>query len=356
MIALDTISDFKIYSKGAKEKKEFFKKKIIKLFSYHIENSEEFNKMMSAIGYDSIKQNNIEELPFIPVRLFKQFELISTSKKNIIKTITSSGTTNQEPSKIFLDRKTASFQSKILSKIVTSFIGSTRLPMIIIDCESTVKERTKFSARTAGINGFSFFGGKKFFALNDDMSLNLRGLNEFIHENKKSDFLIFGFTYIVHEYFYKELSKRNQTINLSRGILIHGGGWKKMLNISVDNKSFRKNLNTVCKINKVHDYYGMVEQTGTIYMECEKEYLHVSEYSEIIIRNPDDFSISPFNQIGIVQLLSLAPLSYPGHSIITEDLGYIAGIDDCACGRKGKFFKITGRIKNAEIRGCSDTL
>lgn len=355
-MSLDIISDFKIYSKSVKEKKEFFQIKIVKLFSHHIENSVEFRKMMSAIGYDSSKQYNIEELPFIPVRLFKQLELASSSKKNIIKTITSSGTSRQDPSKIFLDRKTASFQSKILSKIVTSFIGSSRLPMIIIDCKSTVKERAKFSARTAGINGFSFFGSKTFFALNDDMSFNFKGLKNFIYENKESDILIFGFTYIIHEYFYKELLKRNEIINLSRGILIHGGGWKKMLNIAIDNKSFKNNLNAVCKIKRVHDYYGMVEQTGTIYMECEHEYLHVSEYSEIIIRNPDDFSISPFNEIGIVQLLSLAPLSYPGHSIITEDLGYLAGIDDCRCGRKGKYFKITGRIKNAEIRGCSDTL
>ena len=58
---------------------------------------------------------------------------------------------------------------------------------------------------------------------------------------------------------------------------------------------------------------------------------------------------------GIIQLISLIPLSYPGHSILTEDLGYIVGEDDCSCGRKGKFFKITSRIKKAELRGCSDT-
>ena len=33
----------------------------------------------------------------------------------------------------------------------------------------------------------------------------------------------------------------------------------------------------------------------------------------------------------------------------------VLGEDDCPCGLKGKYFKILGRIKNAEIRGCSDT-
>jgi hypothetical protein len=33
----------------------------------------------------------------------------------------------------------------------------------------------------------------------------------------------------------------------------------------------------------------------------------------------------------------------------------VFGEDNCKCGRLGKYFKITGRIKNAEIRGCSDS-
>ena len=48
-----------------------------------------------------------------------------------------------------------------------------------------------------------------------------------------------------------------------------------------------------------------------------------------------------------------------GHPIIEiSDLYYfyvILGEDDCPCGRNGKYFKINGRLKNAEIRGCSDT-
>ena len=38
-----------------------------------------------------------------------------------------------------------------------------------------------------------------------------------------------------------------------------------------------------------------------------------------------------------------------------EDLGKIIGEDDCKCGRKGKYFSISGRMSMAELRGCSDT-
>ena len=40
--------------------------------------------------------------------------------------------------------------------------------------------------------------------------------------------------------------------------------------------------------------------------------------------------------------------SYPGHALLTEDLGTILGEDDCACGRKGKYFSISGRVQNAK--------
>ena len=61
------------------------------------------------------------------------------------------------------------------------------------------------------------------------------------------------------------------------------------------------------------------------------------------------------NKEGVIQTLSLLPLSYPGHSLLTEDEGSFLGEDDCSCGRYGKYFKIYGRVKNAELRGCSDT-
>jgi hypothetical protein len=99
----------------------------------------------------------------------------------------------------------------------------------------------------------------------------------------------------------------------------------------------------------------MVEQTGTIYMECEQGHLHCSIFSDIIIRRTEDFSVANIGEKGLIQVVSMLPKSYPGHSLLTEDEGVILGEDDCPCGRKGKYFKIFGRLKNAEVRGCSDT-
>lgn len=64
--------------------------------------------------------------------------------------------------------------------------------------------------------------------------------------------------------------------------MVHGGGWKKLINEAVSKEQFKEGLKEVCGINSVHDYYGMVEQTGCIYMECEEGHLHASIYSDIL--------------------------------------------------------------------------
>ena len=89
-------------------------------------------------------------------------------------------------------------------------------------------------------------------------------------------------------------------------------------------------------------------------MECEQGHLHASIFSDIIIRNPENFSVCPIGETGFVKVLTPLATSYPGHSILTEDMGTLLGIDDCPCGRLGKYFRIDGRMAKAEIRGCSD--
>jgi phenylacetate-coenzyme A ligase PaaK-like adenylate-forming protein len=283
------------------------------------------------------------------------FDLISVDSKDILKTMTSSGTSGQAVSKIYLDRETSTTQTKVLTKIVSSFIGSSRTPMLIIDTDAILKDRNMFSARGAGILGFSMFGSKKLFALNEDMSLKLDEIDEFLNLHKGKTIFIFGFTFMIWQHFYKKIKENNINIDLSNGVLFHGGGWKKLFSESVTSDQFKRKLSEVSKLSHVHDYYGMVEQTGSIYIECKEGHLHCPVYSDIIIRRPLDFSEAKFGEKGIIQVLSVLPKSYPGHSLLAEDEGILLGEDDCKCGRFGKYFKIVGRLKNAEIRGCSDT-
>lgn len=326
-----------------------------RLTKHHIDACPAYARMMRALGLDLDKVKTYEDLPFLPVSLFKDLTLKSIPDADVFKTMTSSGTTGQAVSKIYLDRQAAARQQKTLVRIVSDFTGAARLPMLIIDSPSVIKNRAMFSARGAGILGFSIFGADRTYALNDDMEIDFPAIEAFIDRHKGQKILLFGFTFMIWRHFYKELLKSDKKIDLSNGVMIHGGGWKKLISEAVSPAEFKQRLTDVCGLSDVHDYYGMVEQTGCIYMQCEHGHMHASVFSDVIMRNPRDFSVCPAGEKGIIQVVSVLPESYPGHSLLTEDEGVLLGEDDCPCGRKGKYFKILGRLKNAEIRGCSDT-
>ena len=328
---------------------------LIDLTRRHLNECELYRNMLRAVHFDLDKIKNYCDLPFLPVSLFKELKLKSIPDDQIFKIITSSGTSGQAVSRIYLDRSTAALQQKVLVKIVSSVTGTMRLPMLIIDCPSVIKDRQSFSARGAGILGFSIFGSDRTYALDDDMQINVPVIIDFLERYRNQKILLFGFTFMIWQHFYKELLKTKETIDLSNAILIHGGGWKKLVAEKVSPIAFNQSLHNVCGLSEVYDYYGMVEQTGCIYMQCEYGNLHASIFSDVIIRNPRDFSEASIGDLGVIQVLSVLPESYPGHSLLTEDEGILLGLDDCPCGRKGKYFTVLGRLKDAEIRGCSDT-
>lgn len=355
LLSSEEILNIAPFSLNSEEKSRLLSGKLCELTRFHYNNCEKYKKILDVLNFDVKKSVKYTDLPFIPVRMFKETDLLSVPQEEIFKTMTSSGTTGQRVSRIFLDRKTASNQQKILVKIVSEFTGASRMPMLIIDSPSVIKDRNMFSARGAGILGFSIFGADRTYALDDNMNINIDAIEAFLEKHNDKDILLFGFTFMIWQHFYKALKSSGRKIDLSKGILIHGGGWKKLLNEAVSKEDFKKSLQDVCSIKRVHDYYGMVEQTGCIYMECECGHLHASIFSDVIIRNPKDFSECKIGEKGLMQVLSVLPESYPGHSLLTEDEGMVLGVDDCPCGRKGKYFSILGRIKSAEIRGCSDT-
>jgi len=326
------------------------------LVEHHRKQCEEYRRILDGLRQTKTTTSpSLSDLPFLPVRLFKSLKLQSVNDSDILKTLTSSGTTSQQVSKIAIDRTTAQLQTKALASIITSFLGPKRLPMIIVDSAATLRNRESMNARGAGLVGLSNFGRDHLYALDDDMRLNIQALQSFLEQHRGERILLFGFTFMVWQYLYQELRKTRTTLALDHAVLIHSGGWKKLQDQEVDNASFKAALRDVCGIQHVHNFYGMVEQVGSIYMECEQGYFHAPNVADIVTRDYRDWSVSQTGTPGLLQTLSLLPRSYPGHSLLTDDLATIHGVDDCRCGRTGTRFTVQGRMQRAELRGCSDT-
>ena len=352
---LNKLIDVHPFSLGRYKKRKNLQEELKYLNEHHYNNCIDYKYIVDAIGYNRIKTNNLEQYPFLHVDIFKEYDLKSIKENKIFKIMNSSGTSGANTSKIYIDKENAKIQTKILKTIVSDFIGKSRMPMLIIDSESTVKTRGNFSARTAGIVGFSIFGKDHTFALNDQLELNVKVLKNFFQKYTKQSVLVFGFTYLIWEKFIEQLNRNNIKLPKLNGFLIHGGGWKKLIEKKIDNATFKKKIENTIGIENSINYYGMIEQTGSIYLECKYGFLHTSIFSDIIIRRPD-YSLCSQKEKGIVQTISLLPTSYPGHNLISDDLGEIIAEDNCKCGRLGKTFLIHGRIRKSELRGCSDTI
>ena len=352
---IDDLHKLEPYTLSKGEKEMTLLRAMQELTEWHAQHCIPYRHYLDAIGYDAAKVKALEDIPFLPIRAFKELQLKSIPDDSVFKVMMSSGTSGQRQSRIYLDRETAVLQQKVLLRLLGDFIGNCRLPMLVIDSASTIKDRRNFTTRGATIMGLEFAARRMIFALDDEMQLREDVLDDFVQTYGGDKFIIFGFTFMVWQHLFQRLKQMGRTADLSNGYLLTAGGWKKLVNLQISNVDFKKTGREICGITHYVDHYGMAEQTGCIYAECEYGHLHASIYSDVIIRRYRDFSPCAMGEKGFIQLLSTLPHSYPGHSILTEDDGIIEGEDDCPCGRKGKYIRILGRVEQAEIRGCSDT-
>lgn len=354
-MTLDELFTLEPYSLSCKDKQMALQSILNEQIRKHEKNCPEYARILKALNYDTNLDHTCDEFPFVPVRLFKLFSLLSVPKDKIIKTVTSSGTTGQQVSKIFLDAQNVRDQTKTLNIILSSFFGKERLPLLLLDTALIKKDRSMYSARGAGIIGFSIFGHHTTYALDSNMNLDIDVISEFIKQHQNETILLFGFTFMIWQFVIRVLEEKGISFNIPNAVMFHIGGWKKLKDQAVSSEEFNRRVRERLGNVQVYNYYGMVEQLGSVFAECEYGHMHCSNFSEVIVRRPSDFSIANFGEKGLLELISVLPTSYPGNVILTEDEGEILGEDDCPCGRKGKYFKIHGRIKHAEIRGCSDT-
>jgi len=354
-----SLLDWPVYELPAAQKRQRLEAALQGLTVHHAAQGDDYRRLLAARGCDAEAAHTLESLPWLPVQLFKHRLLSSVPADQVFKTLTSSGTTGQAPSRIVLDKITAARQTTALARIMQRFVGKARLPMLIIDHAGVIKDRKSFSARGAGILGLANLGREHVYALREDMTLDVEAVQAFCAKHAGQPKLMFGFTFMVWQHFVLALEASGQQLDLGGAVLIHSGGWKKLADIAVDNTQFKARVRQVCGAGpgdvRVHNFYGMVEQVGSVFVECEHGHLHAPAFADVLVRDPVDFRVLPAGERGVLQVLSALPHSYPGHSLLTEDLGTLMGEDDCACGRLGRHFLVHGRLPRAEVRGCSDT-
>lgn len=291
----------------------------------------------------------LTDLPHLPVGLFKSHVLTSVAAGAVATWVTSSGTRGV-PSRVAVDAPGATLQAKALGAVLGDVLGPKRLPMILVESRAVLKRGGAHTARAAGVLGLMKFGRDHLFLLDEDDQIDHAGLEAFLARHGGGPFALFGFTFMVWQHLAEAFA--DGALDLSGGVLIHSGGWKRLEDKAVDPGAFRDLLRRRFGLTQCFNFYGMAEQIGTIHLEdpTEAGVLRCPSFAHVIVRDPVTLTALPPGRPGVVQVMSLLPRSYPGHSLLTEDMGVMfePGADGVLR------FRILGRAPRAEVRGCSD--
>ena len=352
---IETLFELEPYSSSQDEKDIVFYNAMKESVKFHYVKSDEFRKLCDNRNFSPEEKFLIQDIPFLPVSLFKTFKLKSVPDADIVKTIFSSATTSNSPSVIFLDQITSKRQTKALIAIMKDFLIKKK-NFLIIDQKSELANSVEVRSRESAIRGFFPFMESINFGLDSELKLDISQL-----KNIKENVCIMGFTWLLYTIM---TENENNSIakeffkNIKNPIIIHIGGWKKLNDKKISKDKFNEKISQFfnCDKKNIIDIYGMTEQLGTIYPDCSSGNKHVSVFSEIFIRNTETLEVEGVGESGFIQLVSPIPHSYPGISLLSDDIGKVLGKDDCPCGRKGKYFRFEKRTENADIKGCGDTI
>jgi long-chain acyl-CoA synthetase len=344
------------------EKKNGILLKIIKNGLRHARNNKYINNLFEKedINIDNI--DCLEDVPVLPVQMFKYFDLATCPKDSVVRVLKSSGTTTNLPSRVPLNKNTMVNQAKALSAILSDYLGNKRKIFLVIDHEGINNPDREISARTAGVRGLSMHSRKIFYLLKEEngrLVLNMPVIKDVTDNFGNEDVYVFGFTHIIWSVFYEQIKERGKDVkfNFREAKIFHSGGWKRLEEEKVSKDAFSAEIGEIFGIDgkNVYDFYGMAEQTGIIFIDCREGNKHVPNFSQVIVRDIQTLRPCDVNEVGLIEVMSILSDSYYCQALLTEDKGYIAGIDNCPCGRKGRYFRFKDRVEKAELRGCGNT-
>lgn len=366
-MTIDHLLDQPAFGLTQEQKLSLFLPAMEETHQWHYAHSREYKKYIdSGLGIKKLFAT-VADVPFVPIQIFKELELSSVPTSEVKTKILSSATTTGVPSTIVLDAPTIKRQQKVLIQILTSFLGKDRRTFFIIDSSQTSQKKGMHTpSRASAIRGFALLSKSIHFILDEDLRLSEQLWQQAVSASKKGDpICVMGFTWILFTWMqqlyekpklFRHVQKEFRKLSSDLKVL-HLGGWKKLKDRQITKEQFNTFVSQLLSIpvGNIIDVYGMTEQLGTVYMDCSFGRKHVPTYSEVVIRDPYTLSSLPPKTPGLIQLLTPLPHSYPGFSILTEDMGEITGVDDCPCGRKGVHFKFLQRVAKAPAKGCGDT-
>ncbi len=332
--------------------------------TFHYKKSSFIKRYYDSVGFNPssiIKVSDLDNIPYVYVGAFKERELTTLPKRQIVLELKSSGTTGQR-SKIQLDvgsllrvRRMAWNVFNELGLCDVSkrydYICFTYDPQFAGDVGTAWTDKLLTSFTQVGEIFYCFKWSEEKRDFYFDVEGAVMKLREY--EEKKSFVRMLGFPAFVLKLTeeYKKRFSRYPVLNPD-SFVITGGGWKTLDDKAMDKKIFRQILadNLSISVENIRDLFGMVEH-GVAYVDCKLGNFHIPVYGRVFARDPYTMEKLGYSKRGLLEFMTPYLTSYPSFVILSTDWGSIE--EGCECGIKGPILKIYGRAGIKKHKGCA---
>jgi phenylacetate-coenzyme A ligase PaaK-like adenylate-forming protein len=330
---------------------------------HHYAHCKEYHNFLDYCGFKpQIRSlDNVMELPPIHVNVFKEYDLVTVSKEQIVLSLTSSGTGGKK-SKNFLDDLSLKRVKKIALHIHeglgmvdenswVNYCCFTYDPHVAKDLGTAFTDEllTSFTKRKRVYYTFQYNPQTNNFEFN--LAEIAKVFKEF--EKEGSPVRLLGFPAFMYEAleYYRDTEKKTLKFHPD-SFFMTGGGWKKREDKKVSRTEFVEFVHEMTAVPKtnVRDMFGMVEH-GVPYVECGLGNMHVPIYAKVFIKDPRTLKNLPYGEVGLPNFITPYLYSYPSISILVNDFAFLE--PSCTCGLKGDILRIVGRAGISKHKGCA---
>jgi len=306
-----------------------FEETALEIFRFQYANNPVYQSYITSLSVTINNITDIAQIPFLPVSLFKSYE-IKTTPFDPETIFVSSGTSGMNSSRHFV--KDISLYQESFTQCFERFYG---LPSsyCVLGLLPSYLERNNSSLvymvnRLMKLSGHPFNG----FFLEDYEKLYSTLLELEKHKQKT---LLFGVTFALLDF------AERHPLPLQNTIVIETGGMKGRRGEMI-RQELQQTLSKAFQVPDIHSEYGMTELLSQAWSKKEGIF-YTAPWMQVLVREEEDPFFVKTKGRGIINVIDLANI-YSCSFIATDDIGNV--YDDGG-------FEVMGRMDNSDTRGCS---
>lgn len=309
-----------------------FESLAMELFYFQAVENKVYNAYLKARKVNLDKVNSLKDIPFLPIRFFKDFPVVSGQVVDFTSYYTSSGTTGMITSKHFiwseewyLKHTQYVFESEYGN--LTNFHVLALLPAYLERPGSSLVSMARHFIEKSE----SPHSG--FYLYNQEELLNKLDLLK----NDSKQVLLLGVTFAL-----LDLAESQKEFSPIKNIIVMETGGMKGRREEMIREEVHDILKAFFKLETIHSEYGMTELMSQAYSKGEGKYTLPATMRVMLrdVNDPLSWSTRSQGGINVIDLANFHSCAF----IETQDLGRFD---------KNGFLEILGRFDNSEIRGCN---